>query len=236
MPSSVKPDPGSIVNIGELWIRTVNEKDLKPNHEFRSFLGDTAPVPTEGYGGWDIVARRRKRALTEWIGNSPLAMDVSYMIDAFGEEGGGQRVERALGELENMAGLRTGQPPLVWWYANALHDNRADPGRYWYIENLTIENPVSNQYGKVVRATGTITLREWQGDEYLAVVDPPGGDEKPKAKWIFSRKGDTLKKIAKRELHSSRRWHELRRMNVKKHPKLRDPNYVIPKHTHLRIH
>lgn len=239
MPSNISPDPAPVVDVGTLWIRTVSvlQGTLIPNLEFRSYLGVNPPKPSEGYGGWAVVARRRRRGLVEWEGAPPLKMDVEFMLSRFKD---GVSVEPRIESLEQMAGIGGGEPPVVYWYANAMHDNHEDPDRMWVIEDIQWDVIDSNDYGNVVRAGGVIFLRHFIPDEYIATGAKKNRDKDGKSgkhiktpKVIKTNQSlDTLKEIAKKYLGSSRRWHELRDLN----PKIKDPNKHIKSGTRIRIY
>ena len=53
-------------------------------------LGETPPHYTNGFGGWELVARPRDIAMTVWRGGEPLAVEFSVMLDTlrYGERWG----------------------------------------------------------------------------------------------------------------------------------------------------
>lgn len=49
-------------------------------------LGDGPVQATGGFGGWDIVARPRRTALTVWTGYEPLQLTVPIVFNAYGPD------------------------------------------------------------------------------------------------------------------------------------------------------
>lgn len=196
---------------GKLNVRTVG---FKPQTEINCYLGDTAPKVIDGYGGWTVIARNRNRGLTEWTGNNPVAIEITFLMDDWAAQ---KSVEQDMRDLERMAGIDLGmrEPPKVHWDANAMHDNHEASQLLWVIEDLTWDTNMSrNRDGETVRASGTMTLREFVGDVFII-----GAAEKT----YKVRKGDTLMSIAKKKLGKASRWKEIKNLNP---GKVRDPRHL----------
>jgi hypothetical protein len=239
--------PQNTTALGTVFIRTVLPygKD-KQILTFVSLLGDTAPRITDGYGGWSVVARPRDVGLLEWTGVNPLLVEIPFIIDAFewGEMPGvGQDTESLIRTLERMAGIDEDvlEPPLLWWYANAPHDGDEAGHLQWVIESLEWGDTARNSAGNRIRQAGTVSLRQWTGDEFLTRSPGTKGTKPKSAKsnkgghpgTYKVKEGDTLRKIAKKTLHNGNRWPEILRLNKDK--KLRGGSDHLKKGMVLRI-
>lgn len=229
---------GLAVTIGKLWIRTVNRS---PQVSVYCRLGRTEPKVVEGYAGWTLVPRYRRRALVEWAGSNPLLVEIPFMIDYWddvgdGESGEGEKCEAKIRAIERMAGLDKDQPepPLLHWNANAPHDNAEAPHLYWVIEGLewgpALRHPTS---GNRVRQEGTLTLRQWEADEFLSTgasqirKNKKGGKKGGKYEIYTVKKDETLSEIAKRKLGKASRWKEIAKLNNIRDPRKLKENQKI---------
>lgn len=194
---------------GRLWLRTI---DVKPRIEIRCYLGETAPKVVDGYGGWTVVARNRRRGMVEWTGNNPIAIEIPFMMDDWEAQ---KSVEKDMNDLEKMAGIgppEGPEPPLVHWDANSQHDAREASHLDWVIEGLEWDTNISrNEDGETVRASGTLTLRQFVGDELLSTFAK--ARKKSKNSTHKVKKGESLMTIAKKELGNANRWPEIVRLN-----------------------
>ena len=218
------------IDLGRLRIWTADRKDTII---VQCRLGRSEPRVVDGYAGWSLVTRYRRRALVEWAGSNPLLIQVTFMIDRWddvgdGEPGEGNDVENRVRQLERMAGLDEHQPepPQVKWVANAPHDNDEAAHLTWVIESLEWEegSALYNHAGNRVRQAGTLLLRQFESDEFLttgaALVTGENKGKGSKSTYRV-REGDTLSKIAKNRLGNARRWPEILRLNK---GKIRDPD------------
>lgn len=225
------------VPLGALYMVT-DQPVGKDNLTFVSLLGESAPRVTDGYGGWTTVSRPRNTALIEWTGKNPLLIEIPFFLDNFaiGETHGvGIDTENQIEALETMAGVgRDGEPPLLRWYANAPHDSDTDKKKRWVIEGIEWGDSLRNSAGNRVRQAGTISLREWVGDEFISAAahnrkkKTAAGRKHPSTYKV--KAGDTLQKIAKSKLGSSNRWPEIQKLN----PKIRTPGH-LKKGTTIKI-
>src|SRR4051794_38748703 len=72
---------------------------------FVALMGDGAPTQQGGVGGWEAVARPRRRALYQWKGQTePEAWAVPVLIDGWPNES----VEPDITKLLRMAGSHAG--------------------------------------------------------------------------------------------------------------------------------
>jgi len=75
-------------------------------------LSEDAPTITQGYGGWEEVARPRKSPLTTFQGSPGLHMSIGLMLDGWAPN---TSVERECAALEKMGWptAADGEPPRV---------------------------------------------------------------------------------------------------------------------------
>lgn len=223
------------VKLGRLWVRSVETRNGEPRWSVRCYLGENPPKVIDGYGGWQITARPRRKGLTEWIGTNPIAVEVQFLIDDFqdgAERGSGIAVEALIRDLESMAGLDKDmlEPPLVIWNANAPHDHTEASHLRWVIESLEWDDrPYRNEAGNRVRQGGTFVLRVHEGDEFLSTAAELARNKSKKNKKSDKKtrthkvkKGETLQSIAKKE-HVKGGWQAILKLNKKN---VRDPRHL----------
>lgn len=235
-----KPEPDYVAN-GELILRT---SDLATPLIVTCFLGETSPRTVDGYAQWTLVARKRRKSLTEFSGKNPMAIEISFVINRWDQQirdetddtardklNPGLNTEKDVRDIERMAGrAASGQqePPKLLWFANSPHDNADHPGLLWVIERLEWGENMHNDAGNLVRQWGTITLREWVGDEFISsaaeIARNKAREKGLKGGGTYKiKKGDTLQNIARRKLGDARRWVEIAKLNKKK---IRDPKHL----------
>jgi hypothetical protein len=177
---------------------------------------------TGGYGGWDTIARPRRQALTDWIGRGPFTMTVSAILDGHMD---GTRVEGQCHSLERLALPHPnpgGQPPVVRLAGAAVPHNDLE----YVIENIEWGDTMRDNSGNRTRQHVVVNfLRYVAVDKIQFTAAAKIRAKTPKVgKTITTKKGDTLAKIAARELGDSTRVNEIRQLN----PGIRDPNKVPP--------
>lgn len=191
-------------------------------------LGDTAPDPSEGYGGWNIVPRQHDKALTTWQGYQPLTVDIDLWIDGLTA---GITIDRHIDNLEALAGRGAkridGQPPtLIVDTAGVFrYDAGTFPTMRWVINAIQWdrEQALSDDDGHRVRAACTITLLEYVDvarlrDRALQRRLQRQTKTAKTNKVHIAKDGETLITIARKELHDAGRWPELAKLNG-----IRDP-------------
>lgn len=235
-----KPE-AQVVAPGELFIRT---SDIGSPQSILCYLGMDAPKVVDGYAMWTLVPRKRRKALLEFTGKNPLAVEVSFLINRYDQQikdendgtardklSPGLTTENQILLLEKFAGRGAGgmkEPPKLLWYAHAPHDNADNPGLLWVVERLEWGESMRNDAGNRIRQWGTMTLREWVGDEFISSAAEIARN-RAREKGLTGggtyeiKKGDTLQNIARRKLGDARRWPEILKLNKKK---LRDPKHL----------
>lgn len=205
--------------------------------EFTARLGEGTPTPTAGYGGWQAIARPRRRSLTEWNGNEPLQLDIPILFDAFAEDDG-VKIEHDIRQLEKMAGLDLDvtEPPLVQFDSGGAvqHDVHDASQVAWVIRDITWGNATRNIYGNRTRQAVTVHAMEYVEDQVLR-NDSPATRRRSQSQRNRSQRGrrskgarqktyvvhagDTLGAIAARKLGSASRWHDIANLNHIRDPK-----------------
>lgn len=188
----------------------VDEVNLRasddPTLEVTVKLGNgPVTVTPSGYGGWEAVARPQRRALTVWKGRDVLRLSLPLLLDKFLEGREGAQVEDEIRVLEQMAGLGDSsdhEPPRLIVEGILPHDfSRASENR-WVIETLEWGDAIRRMSdGQRVRQEVVLTLMEYTGADALRRLK---GNAKPAYRYADVHKGDTLAKLAKREVGSAK--------------------------------
>jgi hypothetical protein len=186
-------------------------------------LGDGLVVSSGGGGGWEEIARPRKRPIVSWTAGVAYRLAVPILLDRFVEN---RTVQPDIDLLEAMArGFKgaTGPSPVrVVLPGGQPHSAKVD----WVIEDIAWEGEErGSRSGRRTRATGTVTLLEFTADELVSKApagkfrrDSNPGDRPRTYVW---KKGDTLAKVAQRLLGDKDRAREIAKLN-----KVRDPSRI----------
>lgn len=193
---------------------------------------------TDVAGGWSEIDRKRRDTVTEWGGRPQPQMKVPVL---FADSNG---ISDELARLRSLAVPGTGmtQPPVV----RLTGPLAAYPGALtaaWVINGIEWAGdpePVVDDQGRILRQAFVLTLLQYQaGDLVLTRVSRPSNSQKraasrkassAKPRWYTTRSGDTLSRIASRELGDWRRFREIRTLN----PSIRNPD-KIPTGTRVRL-
>jgi hypothetical protein len=143
--------PGTITF--EAWFNhNADTRTARPNLRETVRLGPEAPIVTGGYGGWDMVERPRRVAMTQWNGREPIQMDVPIVFDGF-KRNDGQEINIAT--LERMALPHGGgEPPKVKIIGSAMPHSDLE----WVINGITWGEQIRNRDGLRVRQEGVVSL------------------------------------------------------------------------------
>lgn len=208
-------------------------------------LGDAAPVVTQGYGGWEEVARGGRTALTSWRGHQPMGIDLSLYLDDYGSGTGGVDIGAAKAVLEAMAGRGEDRqkggdepPHLVVDTAGVMpHDFHESKTNRWVVTALDWdeESALINAYGNWTRVGVVVSLLQFVSDSGLAAQTAAvrariHSKAKPAKKRYTVKSGDTLVSIARTKLGDPGRWGEIARLNG-----LRDGRAKLKTGRHLRL-
>lgn len=208
----------------------------KPNLEFQASLA-RAPIVVDGYGGWQKIARRKRKSLTEWIGRNPLSIKIEFVLDNF-SEGAGFDVEAACRDLERMAGVDKDdpEPPLLRLWSDPAPlmphgQHRAAHNRFFIEEGPAwdADKTVYNIEGNRLRAAGSLTVTQHVRDELVTVTPTVTRRRQAAAKKSPSmtaatsryvvRRGDTLAIIAARKTGAASNWKKIATANGIRDPK-----------------
>lgn len=185
-----------------------------PRLTVTALRGLTPPAPTDGYGGWNLVSRPHRVALTEWVGVNPLTVAFSLIFD----ESVNRDIEDDLATLERMA-QPDGRvaPPVVTVHGVVPHADKD-----WVIGNLAWDPaPVYSPAGRT-RQEVTVTLLEHvSADLVPSAAAVARGQVATATKTYIVKRGDTLVTIAARQLGDYTRWTAIATLNG-----IRDPNRI----------
>jgi hypothetical protein len=182
---------------------------------------EAPPQVTGGYGGWDVVARPHRKALTQYVGVDPIGMSIPILFDGFAD-GNGQEIE--ISRLSRMA-LPHGddEPPIVEVEGRGF----PQPGpRRWVIAGLDWGQNVIrgvNDSGTLVRLRQdcVVNLLEYVAEDRTAFSRAggaqPGGGAWPKH-YVW-RRGDTLQKVSSNFYHTPKKWKKIATANNIRDPK-----------------
>lgn len=180
----------------------------------------------DGYAaGWSLIERQNRLGSRTWTGGAPLAQAIPVTMDVFRVPG--LDIDDAWKALRHMARPPGGTRPPSLRIAGPVDH----PELQWVIIGLTPDPATTKRHGqKMVRQNTLITLGEWsEPNTKNALKRTTAAKDKPRI--IVSLSGDTLKKIARRELNDASRWTEIRKLNKGLH----DPDRVIAAHTRISI-
>lgn len=218
----ISPTPGR----PNLHYRTpfgyIRIENLGTGQFIESLLGDGPWNLTSGWGGWNVIAKPRDLGTTEFDGSTPFTLQGPIMLDGFSEGDSVEhqiRVIQALGEVAK----HEEEPPLV-----KLSGSIPGTQYTWVLNDIAwgdhIRRPSDNAR---IRAAAQLTFLQYVPDVGLRKIPASkkqrdkNSDKKrgSKKKTYRIKKGDTLQSIAHDQLHDSKRWHEIARLNHIRDPK-----------------
>lgn len=201
-----------------------------PPADIAALLGEERPDISSGYGGWEEVARPRRKTVTTWAGMPARRLQVSIILDNWIAS---TSIERTIRQLERLALPREGgQPPVV--RVDAKGGALPWQSRRWVIDAISWGDALMNSNGNRTRQAAVVTFLEYVSDDLIERVPPAkkrrntkkrkegtGSKKGAKEKRYTVKRGDSLSKIAARKLGDARRWRELAKLN-----NIRDPRNV----------
>lgn len=195
-------------------------------------ISTPAATISGGYGGWEGIRRPRENSLVEWIGHDPMQLDVPILFDGMLPDLGGQieqepwgdSVEHDIRILEHLTHKLDGynSPPRI----KVESDLIPYQDREWVINDIKwhgddVRRPND---GQRVRAGAIVQLFEFiEFDIINGRLSAAARRKRAKAKnnvktrqkkgTYIVKEGDTLRGIAKKELGSASKWHEIANAN-----------------------
>lgn len=188
----------------------------------------TVPVAD---GGWDVIDRPQRVGLTAWRGSGPLRQDIPIVMDTLSRRG--EDVEDAWEALEQLWRPRGGDQPPVIRVAGPV----SRPDLKWVVSGLEPDQDTVKRRGKrLVRVLAVVSLLQYVTPDVADYANADAArrkalDERPN--FTITKRGDTLRKVAKRELGTGRKWDEIRDLNPAF--KTRPANDLLPANVQIRL-
>lgn len=216
--NSVAPPGGAYVsmNCGQLGIGIT------------SLLDASNPIMTSGYGGWQLVTRRKRVSLTDWQGVDPYRLQFGLILDSYALDASTPLKDTIEGDcliLEKMSFADRKQntrPPKVRIVGPLPHTELT-----YVVETVTWGDAIRNRdTGKRLRQAVTIGLLELVEDTVLNSLSPAKTMRSAQAgvgslafpKTYVVKATDTLGSIAALIYGKQSAWHEIAKANG-----IRDP-------------
>lgn len=195
-------------------------------------LSDRAQV-AGGVGGWDTIDRPRATQAVEYTGTPLRTLTLPIVLTglaADGHVGPDVAIESGITKVEacSRRTAATGQPPIFTVAGPVRH-----LGLRYVVSGVEWDNDTyqADDTGARTQQFGTLSLTQYAAATVLVVRDPVKKARKKKkdagkgsgkrARTVTVRPGDTLGKIAARELGAAKRWREIATLNG-----IRDPDNV----------
>lgn len=205
-------------------------------------VGSPAAIIGGGYGGWVGINRPRESALVEWQGHDPMQLTVPVIFDGLRNMNTpwGASIEHDIRLLEHFTHKEAGynSPARIKAFGEVIPYT----DREWVINDIKwtgddVRRPTD---GERVRASAEVVLFEFiEYDIINGRLSSAQRRKKAKAKHnvrtrqkkgtYIVKEGDTLRSIAKHELGSAGKWHEIAAAN-----KIRDGK-ALRKGQHLKM-
>jgi nucleoid-associated protein YgaU len=164
-------------------------------------LSEDQPVVTQGYGGWEEVARPRSKPLTTWIGSPGWHMNLGLMLDRWARS---ESVEDQIATLETMGRptASDGNPPRLT--ISAPGSAVQGESRTWVIDTITWGEALMGPAGNRQRQVAVLSLIEYQADVHLK--PPPAKKRQTRATQAKKGKGQgaTKKRVSAKRSHHSK--------------------------------
>jgi hypothetical protein len=195
---------------GEVRIQSVDDAFLYVN-----LLLSGAPDRGGGVGGWEVSERVLRPPADWWRAQPKSTISLPCMLDIHEQEG--PSLETRLKRLYAMGQPRGDDPPPPVWLVGDVPTART---QWWRIDDISLGERIfrTNPLGHLRRQELTVQLTEFveaTGVPKVTVRRTRDSKGRRRVRTIRARKGDTLRRIAVRELGSASAWTDLRSWNKK---------------------
>jgi hypothetical protein len=201
-----------------------------------ALMGDGFAIPSAS-GGWEVVQRPKRKGFINWAGKDPISMDLPIVLDGFKDN---KSVEHSIATFEHFLRDQVGvrdEPPVIQVTGMPIPHQ----GKLWVVNGLGFgtEEIRRRSDGHRVRCALTVSLLEHITPDLFGTKKSHAKQAQDRQKqnktksggehWTTSssghtyvvKKGDTLRKIAKKELGDGDKWHIIKQLN-----NLRDPDAI----------
>lgn len=191
-------------------------------------LKDPPKITVSG-SKWETVDRIRRTGMTLWRGRDPVEQTISVLFDGWSDA---SDVTFDMLNLDRMSRPTPDgdQPPVVHMDGATFRRDIDD----WIIVDIAwgddVIRDIVDGSPVVLRADAVVTLREYLPPDRLKL---PGTQDttttkakvkpRPKSQFYTTKKGDTLKTIAKAQYGDYSKWRDIAKAN-----NIRDPDHLKP--------
>ena len=222
----------------ERVVRSVNRKGLvtltpvnAPVAPLTAMLLGAATI-TARNPRWSTLERPRRQSVEEWQGIDVQEQSFTLMFSGYFDPDIGEQadVTAETVKLHNLAAPPGGAEPPILSLSGPVYGIGSEDR--WRVKQISPGEPrrrVSD--GRVCQVQYEVTLTQFLYTAVVAVVSPAaaaeaaiadaGGASTPGGRTVTVVKGDTLSRIAQRELGSAGKWQQIATLNG-----IRDPNSI----------
>lgn len=131
-------------------------------------VDDGEPTLTQGFGGWETVARPQRVALTRFVGNEPIGQTIPILLDGYRTD---EDVLPKLNALLTQSRVRADRdlPPTIWRIEGPIFY----PSRRWIVAGIefgeTLRSPRANGSSALTRQRATLSLLEYVPPDQIRV-------------------------------------------------------------------
>ena len=195
-------------------------------------MGDGPALPTGGIGGFKVIDRVDDVGATDWDGQEPLSEDVPLMLGEMPYEDSIQREWNTVKKLgRDPNGER--RPPVFWVWGPI----DSPEGKAWVLPeggiDINQDSILADDDGGFLRIEFTLHLLEYIPPDQVRLrgkKNREGIAQQNRALSYTTRPGDTLARIAAKELDNWERWPEIGKLNG-----ISDPHRVLPAGRTLKL-
>jgi len=200
-------------------------------------IDDGEAVLTQGFGGWETVARPQRVAITRYTGNDPIGQSVPILLDAYARSG---NVEPRLQGLLRQSQGQSGAAPTVWKLDGPIFY----PEKRWIVsgiefgETLRVPLPFQSAAGiaasALTRQRATISFLEYVRPDQIRVrrvkrTYKPKGKKKQ-----VEAKGQSIKQLTA-EYYGTSEIRVARALGKAQKPPIRDVKKKLGKKKKIRL-